>query len=151
MATVPGPEFFSPEWAEQVRAAVDHGPGAEVRAGKLATYWNWIDAVRSSYSASWALGARDLPGGPAYLRLGWKDGACADASIAGPDDPLEATYVLATDLATWRDLLGGEDPGRIVMYRRLRLEKGDVLRFFRGIYFFVESVAVIGRVPAKLS
>jgi putative sterol carrier protein len=75
---------------------------------------------------------------------------CAEASIAGPDDPLQATYVLAADLATWRDLLGGEDPGRIVMYRRLRLEEGDVVRFFRGIYFFVESIAVIGRVPVDL-
>ena len=36
------------------------------------------------------------------------------------------------------------------MYRRLRLEEGDVLTFFRGIYFFVESVAAIGRVLAGL-
>jgi hypothetical protein len=82
--------------------------------------------------------------------LGWQDGVCAEAAIVGLDDPLEATYVLAADLSTWRALLGGADPGRIVMYRGLRLEAGDVVRFFRGIYFFVESVAVIGRVPARL-
>jgi hypothetical protein len=117
----------------------------------LPTYWDWIADVRASYSSSWALGVRDLPGvGPSYLRLGWKDGACAEAAIVGSGEPLEATYALAADLSTWRALLGGEDPGRIVMYRRLRLERGDVVRFFRGIYFFVESVAVIGRVPARL-
>lgn len=145
------PEFFTPEWAEQVRAAVDHGPGPDVRATKLDSYWNWISRVRAPYSSSWALGVRDLPtGGPAYLRLTWKEGTCAEATLIGPDDPLQATYVLTADLAAWRDLLGGADPGQIVMYRRLRLEEGDVLRFFRGIYFFVESIAVIGRVPAQL-
>jgi hypothetical protein len=144
-------EFFSPEWAEDVRAAVDLGPGEDVRAGKLPSYWDWIARARADYSSSWALGVRDLPGrGPSYLRLGWKEGTCAEAAIVGPDDPLEAAYVLAADLSTWHDLLAGEDPGRIVMYRRLRLEHGDVVRFFRGIYFFVESIAVIGRVPARL-
>jgi hypothetical protein len=144
------PGFFSDAWAQDVRVAVDGGPAADVRETKLPAYWTWIEQARSAYSSSWALGVRDLAGGPAYLRLGWKDGTCADAAITGPDDPLDATYVLAADLATWRDLLSGEDPGRIVMYRRMRLEHGDVLRFFRGIYFFVESVAVIGRVPAEL-
>jgi hypothetical protein len=143
--------LFTPEWAERVRAAVEEGPSEEVRAGKLPSYWQWIENVRAAYSSSWALGVRDLAGaGPHYLRLGWKDGICAEASIVGPDDPLEATYVLAADLSTWRDLLAGENPGRIVMYRRLRLEEGDVVRFFRGIYFFVESIAVVGRVPARL-
>ncbi|MCW2945102.1 MAG: hypothetical protein JWR24_1819 [Actinoallomurus sp.] len=143
--------FFTPEWAEEVREAVDRGPGEELRAAKLPAYWAWIDGARASYSSSWALGVRDLAGGgPVYLRLGWKDGACAEAAIVGPDDPLDATYVLVADFATWRDLLAGEDPGRIVMYRRLRLQEGDVLRFFRGIYFFIESVAAIGRVAARL-
>jgi hypothetical protein len=152
------PQFFTPEWAEDVRAAVDAGPGPDVRAGKLPAYWAWIDRARAAYSSSWALGVRDLPDlpgsagpcAPSYLRLGWKEGSCADVALIGPDGPLEATYVLAADLATWRALLGGEDPGRIVMYRGLRLESGDVLRFFRGIYFFVESLAQIARVPVRL-
>lgn len=162
--TAETPGFFTPQWAEDVRAAVDAGPGPGVRAGKLPRYWDWIARARTAYSSSWALGVRDLPatggtgdtdgtGGrpaPSYLRLGWKEGTCAEATLIGPDDPLEATYVLAADLATWRSLLGGEDPGRIVMYRGLRLESGDVLRFFRGIYFFIESIAQIARVPARL-
>ena len=144
-------EFFTPAWAEDVRAAVDRGPAEDVRAAKLPDYWDWIARARATYSSSWALGVRDLPGhGPSYLRLGWKDGTCAETAIIGPDDPLDATYVLAADLSTWRALLAGDDPGRIVMYRGLRLEQGDVVRFFRVIYFFVESIAIIGRVPARL-
>ena len=137
--------FLSEEWAERVRAEVDRGPGAEVMAAKLPTYWEWIDRVRADYKSSWALGVRERS---TYLVLTWKDGACVRAEVT--PDPGEADYVLQADVATWRDLLTGEDPGRIVMYRRMRLERGEILRFFRGIYFFVEVVAAIGRVPAEL-
>lgn len=137
---------FSPEWAELACDTVDRGPDDELRASKLETYWEWIDNVRADYSDSWALGVRDLNGKPAYLWLHWEAGKCVRAEVSQtlPD----ATYVLAGDLDVWQDLLAGENTGRIVMYRRLLLEKGDVLRFFRGIYFFVESVAAIGRIPA---
>jgi hypothetical protein len=91
---------------------------------------------------------RDLDGKPAYLRLQWDAGTCRSAEISST--PPDATYVLAGGLDVWQALLAGEDTGKIVMYRRLLLEKGDVVRFFRSIYFFVESVAAIGRVPAEL-
>jgi hypothetical protein len=142
-------ELFTDAWAEQVREAINRGPDATLRAAKLDVYWDWIDRARSDLEGSWALGVRDLPGaGPTYLRLGWRDGTCAEAAIV--EGAPDATYVLAADLATWQDLLAGEDPGRIVMYRRLRLERGDILAFFRRIYLFVEAVAAIGRVPADL-
>ncbi len=35
------------------------------------------------------------------------------------------------------------------MYWGLRLERGDVLAFFRIIYFFVESHAALWQVPVK--
>ncbi len=35
------------------------------------------------------------------------------------------------------------------MYRKILLEQGDLLEFFKAVYFFVESLAVIGAVPAK--
>jgi hypothetical protein len=34
------------------------------------------------------------------------------------------------------------------MYRKIILEQGDLLEFFKAIYFFVESLAVAGAVPA---
>ncbi|MEO3874645.1 hypothetical protein ABGB18_38140 [Nonomuraea sp. B12E4] len=57
--------------------------------------------------------------------------------------------MLTAGLATWRNLREGADPGQAVMYRRLRLERGDVLAFFRVIYFFVESLAALSHVPAE--
>ncbi len=35
------------------------------------------------------------------------------------------------------------------MCRKIMLEDGDLLEFFKSIYFFVECLAVIGAVPAR--
>ena len=146
------PRFFSNEWADAVREALAAGPSEEARAGKLQEYWDFFELIKSMYPASWALGCRDLPAGlgesPAYLYVQWGGGAVTDCQIIGPDDPLEATYVLAMDYADWRALHEGYDAQRTVMYRKIVLEEGDLLEFFKPIYFFVECLAIIGRVPA---
>ena len=142
--TTPG--FFSKQWADSVRDALAAGPSAQARAGKLQEYWDFFDRIKGAYQASWALGCRDL--GPAYLFVQWAGGAVTDCRIVGPDDPLEATYVLAMDYADWKALHEGYDAQRTVMYRKILLEDGDLLEFFKTAYFFVECVTVIGAVPA---
>jgi hypothetical protein len=95
---------------------------------------------------------RDLPaeagGGPAYLYLQWAGGTVTDSRIIGPDDVMKATYVLGMDYAGWNALHEGYDAQRTVMYRKILLEDGDLLEFFKTIYFFVECLSVIGSVPA---
>jgi hypothetical protein len=146
------PKFFSKEWADAVRDALVAGPSEQVKEGKLQEYWDFFELIKSQYPASWALGCRDLHaslgGGPAYLLVQWGGGTVADCHIVGPDDPLEATYVLAMDYADWKALHDGYDAQRTVMYRKMLLEDGSLLEFFKTIYFFVESLAVIGAVPA---
>jgi hypothetical protein len=141
------PSLFAPEWADGVRDAVDRGPDDEVRAGKLPTYWEWIDNARTRHDGVWVLVATDLP---AHLLLEWEQGRCTRAEIVGPDAADTASYVLAAPIAVWQELRDGADAGRLVMYRRIRLERGDVLAFFRMIYFVVEALAAIGRVPVRL-
>lgn len=127
--------MFTAEWAEAARIAMDEGPP---RVGKLDQYWEWIDRARAGYSATWALGVRDSG---EYLLVTWEDGHCKAASITS--DPSPADYVLVGSRETWESLAAGADPGRLVMYRGLRLERGEVLPFFRRIYFFVESLATL--------
>jgi hypothetical protein len=141
------PPFFTLSWAEAVRDAVDDGPGDDVRARKLPTYWEWIDRARARHDGTWLLAAPDLPG---HLLLEWEQGRCTRAEIVGPEEAVGATFVLSAPLEAWRELLDGADAGRLVMYRRIRLERGDVLAFFRIVYFVVESLAAIGRVPARV-
>jgi hypothetical protein len=151
--TVAEPAFFSPEWADGVRDVLSAGPAEPVRAGKLQEYWDLFDFIKSLYPASWALGCRELPaelgGGPAYLFVQWAGGSVSDCRIIGPDEPLAATYVLAMEYADWKALHEGYDAQRTVMYRKVLLEDGSLLEFFKSIYFFVECLALIGAVPAR--
>ena len=147
--------FFSPQWADAVRDALTAGPSEQARAGKLQEYWDFFELIKSLYPASWALGCRDLPaalgGGSAYLYVQWGGGAVTDCKIAGPDDcppHVAATYALGMDYAGWKALHDGYDAQRTVMYRVIRLEDGDLLEFFKTIYFFVECLGVVGAVPA---
>jgi hypothetical protein len=140
------PDFFTQEWADAVRDALTAGPDEQARASKLQEYWDFFDWLKSQYPASWALGCRDLG---SYLFVQWGGGKVADARIIGPDDPLEASYVLGMGYQDWKALHDGYDAQRTVMYRKMLLEDGDLLEFFKGIYFFVESLAVIGAVPAR--
>src|SRR6185312_9706008 len=61
-------EFFSKQWADAVRDALNAGPSEDVKSSKLQEYWDFFDFVRNIYPSSWALGCRDLPaelgGGP---------------------------------------------------------------------------------------
>ncbi len=146
------PTFFSPEWAAAVKDALLAGPSDQAKEGKLQEYWDFFELIKSLYPASWALGCRDLPAelgdGPAYMFVQWGGGKVADCLIVGPDDPLDATYVLTMDYRDWKALHEGYDAQRTVMYRKILLEDGSLLEFFKTIYFFVECLAIIGGVPA---
>jgi hypothetical protein len=137
-------EFFSPSWADSVREALIAGPSEQDRAGKLQEYWDFIGWIRSLYPASWALGCRELG---SYLFVQWGDGTVTDCRIIGPDEPLEATYVLGMDYQDWKALHEGYDAQRTVMYRKIVLEEGKLLDFFKAVYFFVEYLNLIGSVP----
>jgi len=139
-------EFFTREWADAVRDALTAGPDAAARSSKLPEYWAFFERIKSEYPASWALGCRDEK---KYLFVQWSEGQAVDTRIIGPDDPLKASYVLAMDYQDWKALHDGYDAQRTVMYRKMLLEEGDLLEFFKAIYFFVESLAVIGAVPAN--
>ena len=145
-------EFFTKEWADAVRDALTAGPDEQARAVKLQEYWDFFDLIKSVYPASWALGCRDLG---SYLFVQWNGGTVTDCRIIGPDEPpltspalFNATYVLGMDYRDWKALHEGYDAQRTVMYRKVVLEQGDLLEFFKAVYFFVESLAVIGAVPA---
>jgi hypothetical protein len=146
-------KFFSQDWADAVRDALVAGPSEQAKAGKLQEYWDFFEMIKGLYPASWALGCRTLPDelgkGPAYLFIQWAGGSVSDCRIIGPDDPLDATYVLNMDYADWKALYDGYDAQRTVMYRKILLEDGNLLEFFKTIYFFVECLSVIGAVPAS--
>ena len=147
------PMFFSPQWADAVGKALNAGPDEETLAGKLPEYWDFYNLIRFTYPSSWALGVRGLPaelgGGERYLYVAWADGHVTDACIVDASESRQATYVLGAEFQDWKALFHGYDALRTVMYRKLLLEEGDLLEFFKAIYFFVESLALIAKVPTS--
>lgn len=137
------PAFFSAEWATAVGDALQAGPDAAAREGKLPEYWDFYQAVRDNYVGSWALGVR---GRDTYLRVEWAKGQVTESRVVGPGEPVAATYVLEGEYADWQALFEGYDALRTVMYRKLILREGPLLEFFKTIYFFVECLAVVGTV-----
>src|SRR5712692_5738041 len=146
-------ELFTQAWADEVRDAVNSFPDPEYKATKLDMFWDWITVARKGFTGSFALGVRNLPnngGGPKFLNLVIEDGECTKAEILD-EQPADARYVLSGDYDVWRDVVAnGYDCGKAVMYRRFRLEQGDVFRFFNRIYFFTESLVALSKVPATL-
>ncbi|MEU2826759.1 SCP2 sterol-binding domain-containing protein [Streptomyces sp. HNA39] len=142
--------FLTPAWAEAARLLVDGGPSEEVMETKQESYWEWIADTRAACSQSWALGVREQDGTTSYLRLGWEGGKCAEAVVIAPGEPVEADFVLVGSAETWRRFYAGElNLQRTVVDRKLSLEHGDTLIFFRSIFFFVESLAVLQQVPTR--
>lgn len=143
--------FFSDAWARDVRAALDAGPDDATLAGKLTQYWDAYDVVRAQYSASWALGVRNLPAelgdGDRYLYIAWAGYFVRECRVLPAAEPVDATYVLMADYAVWKALCEGCDVLRTITDRRMTLESGELLEFFKAIYFFAESLATIARVP----
>lgn len=145
--------FLSPGWAEAVRQTLAAGPDAATREGKLEEYWAFCDRARAGFDGSWALGVLDLPpefgAAASYLLIGWHDGQPGDVRLVDAETAAGATYVLAGDFADWKAMAEGYDALRTVMYRKVRLLSGDLLEFFTTIYFFVECLELIGRVPTR--
>lgn len=143
--------FLSPEWADTCRETINGWPDAEHKAAKLQEFWDWIAMVRPFVTGRLALVARDAPGGgPDTLALDFKDGVITEASVLPRAEAEEgAVFVLAGDHGDWVDLLGGYDVGKMIMYRRLMLEQGETLLFFRAAFFWTELLAAIQSIPTE--
>lgn len=141
--------FMGEQWGKEVADAVDHFPSATYRATKLEDYWQWIDGAKPNINGGLALCVRDWPdpdrGGSLLIQL--DRGRVLGAQVADRRRAYEESkLVLAGDMASWEDMLGGYDVGKTVMYRRLMLEKGEVLEFFTSIYYWIELLVALASV-----
>jgi len=148
----PTTRFFSPQWAAEACAAWNAGPSAAVKATKLQKYWDWIEDARQRTDATLGLAVEDLPGaGPDCLLLRLEKGLCTRAElVARSEAAARVTYLLTGTYAAWRDLMSGYDAGKTIMYRKLRLEHGELLDFFKGAYMWTESLACLQTIPTEL-
>jgi hypothetical protein len=145
--------FMTDAWAQDVRTAFSAWPDEERKASKLGDFWDWIAMIRPFVTGRLALAVRDMPPGADgdTLVLDFEAGSMAAASIAERSSvEAGAVFVLAASYADWVSMLEGYDVGKMIMYRKLMLEKGDTLMFFTAAFFWTELLAVIQSVPAEV-
>jgi hypothetical protein len=145
--------FMTDTWAQDCRSAFNAWPSEERQASKLQDFWDWINMIRPFVTGRLALNVRDMPpgadgdtlvfdfGGGTTTAASFLDRAEAEASAA---------FLLSGDYADWQAMLAGYDVGKMVMYRKLMLEKGDTLQFFTAAFFWTELLAIIQSVPVTM-
>ncbi len=145
-------QFMTAAWAQECQRVINNSPDEERKASKLQDFWDWIDMIRPFVTGRLALAVRDLPpgGDGDTLVLAFEGGTVTDASVTerGVAEP-DAVFLLAGDYADWLAMLDGYDVGKMVMYRKLMLEKGDTLMFFTAAFFWTELLAAIQSIPVE--
>lgn len=144
--------FMTQEWAQDCQRVLNGWPDAERKASKLQDFWDWIDMIRPFVTGRLALSVRDLPPGGAgdTLVLDVEGGTVTNASVRERGTAeADAVFLLAGNYADWLSMLDGYDVGKMIMYRKLMLEKGDTLLFFTAAFFWTELLAAIQSMPVE--
>jgi hypothetical protein len=142
--------FMTEPWAQDVQAVFNAWPGEQRQASKLQDFWDWINMIRPFVTGRLALSVRDMPDGAAgdTLTLDFQSGEVMGASVLSRADAEPgAVFLLSGSYADWQQMLAGYDVGKMVMYRKLMLEKGDTLQFFTAAFYWTELLAAIQSVP----
>src|SRR5580692_11928712 len=145
--------FMTPGWAGEVQRVFNGWPDADRKASKLQDFWDWINMISPFVTGRLALTVRDMPPGADGDTLALEfDGGTVQAASIGERAALEpdAVFLLAGSYADWAAMLDGYDVGKMIMYRKLMLEKGDTLMFFTAAFFWTELLAAIQSVPAEV-
>jgi hypothetical protein len=143
--------FMTEPWAQECQAVFNAWPGEQRQASKLQDFWDWINMIRPFVTGRLALSVRDMPDGAAgdTLTLDFEGGTVTAATVLSRADAEPgAVFLLAGSYADWQQMLAGYDVGKMVMYRKLMLEKGDTLQFFTAAFYWTELLAAIQSVPA---
>ena len=146
--------FMSAAWADEVKDRINSWPDAERRATKLVDFWDWIEMVKPFVVGRLALSVRDMPPDceTDTLCLDLESGSVVTAKVCNrADTEADAVFLMAGSYTDWMALLDGYDVGKMVMYRKLMLEKGDTLQFFTAAFYWTELLAAIQSVPAAAS
>ena len=145
--------FMTQDWAAEIQRAFNGWPGDERKASKLQDFWDWIDMISPFVTGRLALAVRDMPAGAGgdTLVLDFEAGKVMTASVRErADAEADAVFLLAASYADWLSMLDGYDVGKMVMYRKLMLVKGDTLMFFTAAFFWTELLAAIQMIPVEV-
>ena len=84
------------------------------------------------------------------MALTFENGTCTAVRPVSRDEAQQATFLLAVPYQVWPDLIAGYDMGKAVMYRKIRMLSGELLAFYNRVFYFIEVLSSVRRVPAQL-
>jgi SCP-2 sterol transfer family len=145
--------FMTQDWAGEIQGTFNAWPDDERKASKLQDFWDWINMISPFVTGRLALAVRDMPpvGEGDTLVLDFEAGKIVAASVRErAEAEADAVFALAGSYADWLGMLDGYDVGKMVMYRKLMLEKGDTLMFFTAAFFWTELLAAIQAIPVEV-
>ncbi len=145
--------FMTQDWAAEIQRTFNAWPGDERKASKLQDFWDWINMISPFVTGRLALAVRDMPAGGEgdTLVLDFEAGKVTTASVGErAEAEADAVFMLAASYADWLSMLDGYDVGKMVMYRKLMLVKGDTLMFFTAAFFWTELLAAIQTIPVEV-
>ena len=145
--------FMTQDWAAEIQRTFNAWPGDERKASKLQDFWDWIDMISPFVTGRLALAVSDMPAGADgdTLVLDFEAGKVTTASVGErAEAEADAVFMLAASYADWLSMLDGYDVGKMVMYRKLMLVKGDTLMFFTAAFFWTELLAAIQTIPVEV-
>lgn len=145
--------FMTQDWAAEIQRTFDAWPGDERKASKLQDFWDWIDMISPFVTGRLALAVSDMPAGADgdTLVLDFEAGKVTTASVGErAEAEVDAVFMLAASYADWLSMLDGYDVGKMVMYRKLMLVKGDTLMFFTAAFFWTELLAAIQTIAVEV-
>ena len=144
--------FMTAGWASACAETINGWPPPDVEEAKLQDFWNWINMVRPAVTGRLVLSVRDLPpdvGEGDSLVLDFEQGMVTSATIVNRAEVEDsAVFLLAGSYADWVAMLEGYDVGKMIMYRKLMLEKGETLQFFMAAFFWTELLSALQRASA---
>lgn len=146
-----GYTLFSEEWIEQVEKEMRAGPSEERLETVEDNYWEWIETNKQDITIRLGLvlnGENEGESRYAYFEI--KEGEVESSFLGSAEERGTADVILGAGYDGWIETIEGpREVPQNIMYRDIKLEQGNIHFFFRKIYFFVELLRNLVRVPIK--
>ena len=140
--------LFSEDWVEECIKEMKKGPDPERKKSIHSNYWKWVEQCKRKMDIRLALVLKDDEHGSSFAYFVLKQGEVEDGYLGKADERGTANFVLAANREDWKEILEGpRDITQNIMYRKINLVQGNLHSFFRSIYFFVELLRCMTRVP----
>jgi hypothetical protein len=135
-------DILNEDWLTRFAVSANAGPDDQRIEENASTYWEWITTKKQTLTLKLAFVVVDAEEN--VQRAGLFDIVRGEIVHVQPISTSElhvADLVLGGTAADWQELMDGpRTVSQNIMYRRLRLYRGDLHLFFRNIYYFVEMV-----------